>query len=113
MVECGAGLNLRYDPTDHFADPVKRISFPRGNQTIMHIAAGARAPEVIEYLSSLGVPRDAKNSMGETPLDLADHQERYREARGREGAEAGSGGGARHRNNRHTEKLLAKRTILE
>jgi hypothetical protein len=25
--------------------------------------------------------------MGETPLDLADHQERYREARDREGAE--------------------------
>jgi len=60
---------------------------PRGNQTIMHIAAGAAAVEVIEYLHSLGVGLDAKNSMGETPLDLADHQERYREARDREGAE--------------------------
>jgi hypothetical protein len=53
----------------------------------MHIAAGAAAVEVIEYLHSLGVPLDAKNSMGETPLDLADHQERYREARAREAAE--------------------------
>jgi len=53
----------------------------------MHIAAGAGAPEIIEYLHSLGVGFDAKNSMGETPLDLADHQERYREARAREGAE--------------------------
>jgi ankyrin repeat protein len=35
----------------------------------------AGAPEVIEYLYSRGVRLDAKNSMGETPLDLADHQE--------------------------------------
>ena len=27
-----------------------------------------------------GVPLDSKNSMGETPLDLADHQERHRVA---------------------------------
>ena len=33
------------------------------------------------------MPLDGKNSMGETPLDLADHQERYREARAREAAE--------------------------
>jgi len=53
----------------------------------MHIAAGAAAREVIEYLYSLGVPLDARNSMNETPLDLADQQERYREARARENAE--------------------------
>ncbi len=53
----------------------------------MHIAAGAGAPEVVEFLHSKGVGLNAKNSMGETPLDLADHQERYREARDREGAE--------------------------
>ena len=53
----------------------------------MHIAAGAGAPEVIEYLYSVGARLDAKNSAGETPLDLADHQERYREARDREAAE--------------------------
>ena len=53
----------------------------------MHIAAGAAATEVIEYLYSLGVPLNGKNAEGETPLDLADHQERYREARAREAAE--------------------------
>ena len=87
MVARGANLSLHYNPTDHFADPVKPISLTRSNQTIMHIAAGAGAPEIIEYLYSLGVGLDAKNSMGETPLDLADHQERYREARAREAAE--------------------------
>ncbi|HZT31960.1 MAG TPA: ankyrin repeat domain-containing protein [Bryobacteraceae bacterium] len=87
MVARGANLTARYNPTDHFADPVKPISLPRSNQTIMHIAAGAGAAEVIEYLYSLGVGLEAKNSMGETPLDLADHQERYREARAREAAE--------------------------
>jgi ankyrin repeat protein len=87
MVARGASLTSRYSPTDHFADPVKPISLPRGDQTIMHIAAGANAPEVIEYLFSIGVPLDAKNREGETPLDLADHQERYREARSREAAE--------------------------
>jgi ankyrin repeat protein len=87
MVARGANLRLRYSPTDHFADPVKPISLPRREQTIMHIAAGAGAPEVIEYLFSIGVPLDGKNAEGETPLELADHQERYREARAREAAE--------------------------
>lgn len=87
MVARGADLTARYNPTDHFADPVKPISLPRRDQTVMHIAAGPGAVEVIEYLHSLGVRLDAKNSMGETPLDLADHQERYREARAREAAE--------------------------
>lgn len=87
IVTHGADLNARYNPTDHFADPVKPISLPRGNQTVMHIAAGAAAAEVIEYLYSLGVTLDAKNSRGETPLDLADELERYHEAAAREGAE--------------------------
>ena len=87
MVARGANRTARYSPTDHFADPVKPISLPRREQTIAHIAAGAGAPEVLEYLSSIGVPLDGKNAEGETPLDLADHQERYREARAREGAE--------------------------
>jgi ankyrin repeat protein len=87
MVGRGADLKMIYNPTDHFADPVKPISLTRQHQTIMHIAAGAAAPEVIEYLYSQGVGLDAKNLMGETPFDLADHQERYREARAREAAE--------------------------
>ena len=87
MVARGADLTARYNPADHFADPVKPISLTRGDQSIMHIAAGAGAPKIIEFLFSKGVPLDAKNSMGETPLALADHQERYHEARAREGAE--------------------------
>jgi ankyrin repeat protein len=87
MVAHGADLHGRYNPTDHFADPVKPISLPRGNQTVMHVAAGAAAAEVIEYLYSLGVTLDARNSTGETPLDLADEQEGYHEAAAREGAE--------------------------
>jgi ankyrin repeat protein len=87
MVARGADLTARYNPTDHFPDPVKPVTLTRSNQTIMHIAAGAGAVEVIEYLYSLGVGLDAKNSMGETPLDLADQQERYREVRDREAAE--------------------------
>jgi uncharacterized protein len=87
MIAHGADLTASYSPTDHFADPVKPISLPRQNQTIMHIAAGALAPETIEYLYSQGVRLDLKNSMGETPLALADHQERYREARAHEAAE--------------------------
>jgi uncharacterized protein len=87
MAARGADLSIRYSPTDHFADPIKPISLPRGNQTIMHIAAGAGAPDIIEYLHSIGVGLDAKNSTGETPLDFADHQERFHEARAREAAE--------------------------
>jgi cytohesin len=87
MVVRGADISARLSPTDHFADPVKPISLPRGNQTIMHIAAGALGPDVIEYLHSAGAVLDGKNSMGETPLDLADEQERFREAIAREAAE--------------------------
>jgi hypothetical protein len=42
---------------------------------------------MVEFLYSAGARLDGKNSMNETPLDLADHQERFREARAREGAE--------------------------
>ena len=66
---------------------MKPITLPRQNQTIMHIAALGGSTPVIEYLYSKGVPLDPKNSAGETPLDLADHQERYREAIERQGAE--------------------------
>jgi ankyrin repeat protein len=87
MVARGADISMRFSPTDHYADPVKPISLPRQNQTIMHIAAGAGAVEVIEFLYSRGARLDGRNSMGETPLALADHQERYHEARLREAAE--------------------------
>jgi ankyrin repeat protein len=87
MVARGADLTARYNPTDHFADPVKPIFLTRRNQSIMHIAARDCAPEMIEYLYSQGARLDLKHSMSETPLDVADRQERLREARAREGAE--------------------------
>lgn len=83
----GADLNRRYNPTEKIPDPVEPITLSRQNQTIMHIAALGGSTAVIEYLHSKGVPLDLKNSTGETPLDLADHQERYREAIERQSAE--------------------------
>jgi hypothetical protein len=53
----------------------------------MHIAALGGWLPIMEYLQSRGVALDLKNSMGETPLDLADAQERYRAAIKRESAE--------------------------
>ena len=83
----GADLNLRYNPTEKIPDPVEPITVMRENQTIMHIAVLGGSPAVIEFLHSKGVSLDARNSAGETPLALADHQERYREAIERQGAE--------------------------
>ena len=83
----GANLQLRYNPTEKIPDPVEPITLPRQNQSIMHIAVLGGSTEVIAYLHSKGVPLDLKNSAGETPLALADHQERYHEAIERQGAE--------------------------
>ncbi|HYI94128.1 MAG TPA: ankyrin repeat domain-containing protein [Bryobacteraceae bacterium] len=83
----GAELTLSYNPTEKIPDPVDPITLPRQKQTIMHLAVLGGSPAVIEYLYSQGVSLDGKNSAGETPLDLADHQERYREAIERQGAE--------------------------
>lgn len=87
MVAHGADLSLRYSPTEKIPDPVEPITLPRQDQTIMHIAVLGGSVPVIEYLYSKGVALDAKNSAGETPLALADHQERYREAIEQQGAE--------------------------
>lgn len=90
FVERGADLTLLYNPTEKIPDPVEPITLPRQNQTIQHIAALGGSTEVIEYLHSKGASLNSKNSAGETPLDLADHQERYREAIERQGAEGDS-----------------------
>ena len=87
MVKSGADLLARYDPDDRFPDPVEAISISRQGQTITHVAAGNRFPEVVEYLVSQGAPLDWKNDQSETPFDLADHQERFQEALFRQGAE--------------------------
>ena len=80
LIARGADLQARYDPHDRYPDPLKAISLPRQGQTIVHIAAGNRAPHVIEYLYSKGAPIDWKNDQGETPFDLADHQEQFQES---------------------------------
>src|SRR5205823_8133264 len=87
MVAHGADLAARYSPADKIPDPVKPITLPRQNQTIMHIAALGGSAPVLEYLYSQGARLDLKNASGETPRDLANHQERYREAIDRQGAE--------------------------
>jgi ankyrin repeat protein len=87
LVARGANLTLRYNPTEKIPDPVEPATLTRQNQTILHIAALGGSTAVIEYLYSKGASLDLKNSAGETPLDLADHQERYREAIERQGAE--------------------------
>ncbi len=87
MVQRGADLLARYDLDDRFPDPVEAISLSRQGQTITHVAAGNRFPELVEYLCAQGAPLDWKNRQGETPLDLADHQERFQESLSRQGAE--------------------------
>lgn len=87
MAARGADLSARYDPDDKIPDPIEAITLSRQGQTIMHIAAACLKPDIIESLYSRGAPIDWKNDQGETPLDLADHQERFREALERQRAD--------------------------
>lgn len=87
LVARGADVRGRWNPQDKIPDPVEAITLARREQTILHLAAIQGRPEMLEFLHAQGASLDAKNSMGETPLDLADHQERYREAIQRQGAE--------------------------
>lgn len=87
MVASGASVQSRWNPHDKIPDPVEAITLARQEQTALHLAAIEGKPELLTYLHSFGLKLDAKNSMGETPLDLADKQERYREAIQRQGAD--------------------------
>lgn len=87
LVARGADVKGRWSPQDKIPDPVEAITLARQNQSILHLAAIQGKPELLEFLYAQGAPPDAKNSMGETPLELADKQERYREAIQRQGAE--------------------------
>jgi len=87
MATRGADVRGRWSPQDKIPDPVEAITLARQNQTILHLAAIEGRPELLEFLHAQGAALDAKNSMNETPLDLADRQERYREAIQRQGAE--------------------------
>ena len=87
MVARGADVKARWSPQDKIPDPVEAITLARQNQTILHLAAIEGKPELLEFLHSKGAPLEAKNAQGETPVDLADSQERYREAIQRQGTD--------------------------
>jgi ankyrin repeat protein len=87
LVSLGADVHARWNPRDKIPDPVEAITLARQNQSILHLAAIQGKPEILEFLHAKGASLDAKNSMDETPLDLADKQERYREAIQRQGAD--------------------------
>ncbi len=87
VVARGGDVKGRWSPQDKIPDPVEAITLARQNQSVLHLAAIEGKPELLEYLHTQGAALDVKNSMGETPFDLADKQERYREAIQRQGAE--------------------------
>ena len=87
MVAHHADLSARYDPDDKIPDPEEAVTVSRQGQTILHIAAANLVHEIVEYLGSAGAALTEENAHGETPLDLADHQERFREALDRQRAE--------------------------
>lgn len=87
LLERGGDVNARWNPQDKIPDPVEAITLARENQSILHLAAIAGRPEMLEFLASKGAALEARNSMGETPLELADKQERYRDAIQRQNAD--------------------------
>ena len=87
LVAQGANIGGRWNPQDKIPDPVEAITLARQNQSILHLAAIDGKPALLEFLVAKGAPLDVRNSMGETPFDLADKQERYRYAIQRQGAE--------------------------
>jgi ankyrin repeat protein len=86
MAAHGANAKMIFNPSDKIADPVKSIAEIRGNETALHIAAISGADYVVPFLAAQGVPPDARNDHGETALDLADAQERFRYGRAKEAA---------------------------
>lgn len=78
LVAHGANLKMIFNPADKVPDPVQSIAEIRKTQTILHLAAIAGAFRVVPYLAAQGVPVEARNDRGETALDLADAQERFR-----------------------------------
>jgi hypothetical protein len=90
LVANGGDVKRTYDPadpiTDIYYDSAVQVAPPRRNQTLLHIAAAAGSHAVVPFLVASGVSLTAKNSRGETPLNLAESQERIRYTRDRRDA---------------------------
>jgi ankyrin repeat protein len=77
----GGDVARTYNPTERVADRFTTgvpIEHPRSKQTLLHIAAVSGAANVVPFLAAQGVALNSTNADGETPLTLADSQERYR-----------------------------------
>ena len=81
LVAHGGDVKHIYSPADQLGDPIKPVARARSKESILHIAAAAGAYDVIPFLAQHGAPLDLVNDKGETALDLADAQERFRYAR--------------------------------
>jgi ankyrin repeat protein len=86
MAAHGANAKMLFNPSDKIPDPVKSVAEVRKNETVLHIAAISGANYVVPFLAAQGVALDARNDHGETAMDLADAQERFRYARAKEAA---------------------------
>jgi ankyrin repeat protein len=86
MAAHGADLHILLNPLDKIPDPVKSVAEVRGHESLLHIAAISGANYLVPFLAARGVPLDLRNDHGETALDLADAQERFRYARAKEAA---------------------------
>ncbi|MEZ5392722.1 MAG: ankyrin repeat domain-containing protein [Bryobacterales bacterium] len=81
----GLGAHLR--PGRQDPRPLRGDHASRKRQTILHIAAATLEPDIVAYLAAAGAPLTLENAQGETPLDLADHQERFQESLAKQNAE--------------------------
>lgn len=87
----GADLARTYDPADPIVAAYRQDGTtdakPRKGQSLLHIAAASGSSTVVPFLVSNGLSVEAKNAEGETPLMLAQSQERYRYERDRRDAD--------------------------
>jgi ankyrin repeat protein len=85
----GGDLSLIYSPTDKIHATHGDGGSRRSQQTLLHIAAASGSHEVIEALGErMSALLDWENDEGETPLMLAESQDRSRYERSKQIAEA-------------------------
>jgi ankyrin repeat protein len=85
----GGDLSRIYNPTDKIHDAYGDGGSPRSQQTLLHIAAASGSHEVMRLLGErMSTLLDRDNDKGETPLMLAESQDRSRYERSKKIAEA-------------------------